>query len=239
MSPTIYVPFAIAVTLGAALPIRAQTGASKAVESSALAQDTAKVGGPATRTSAGHTRGLLGHATAAAAGAAKSAMKSERKRDAAEAALVAVGKANPGTLMLHEVLRMQERDHAQAAAAQAARQAHATAAMATATAQMSVGMAAIAEQVQSTSQPSIAAQGGSVQGDSTLAAARRQYTSLVARAASGDRRAADQLARFQREMSAAAPTLNALPASQQQAAYDVALRDALACATSGAACRTR
>jgi len=204
-----------------------------------LPQDTTRTARKSASRSAEHARGLVGRAAAAAASAAKSVKQSEAKQDAAQAALVVVGKANPGTLMLHEVLRMQERDHARAAAAQAARQAQANAVMATATAQMSAGMAAIAQQVQSTSGPSIAAPNGPVESDSALAASRAEYTRLAARAASGDRRAAHQLERFQREMSAAAPTLNALPASAQQAAYDAAVSDALACATSGKACRTR
>jgi hypothetical protein len=204
-----------------------------------LPPDTATTSRKSASLSPGRARGLVGRAAAAAASAAKSVKQSEAKQDVAQAALVAVAKANPGPVMLQEVLRMQERDHARAAAAQAARQAQANAAMATATAQMSAGMAAIAQQVQSTSRPSIAAPSGPVESDSAMTAARAEYTRLAARAASGDRRAAQQLERFQREMSAAAPTLSALPASEQQAAYDAALRNALACATSGKACRTR
>ncbi len=203
-----------------------------------LPQDTATTAHKSAP-SPGRARGLVGRAAAAAASAAKSVKQSEAKQDVAQAALVAVAKANPGTLMLHEVLRMQERDHARAAAAQAARQAQSNAAMATATALMSAGMAAIAQQVQSTSRSSIAAPNGPVESHSSMATVRTEYTRLAARAASGDRRAAHQLERFQREMSAAAPSLNALPGSEQQAAYDAALRDALACATSGKACRTR
>jgi hypothetical protein len=226
--------------LGLAIAMSGLGGAAARAQQlpTASPQDTAKTARN-TAPSSGRARGLFGRAAAAATSAAKSVKESEAKQDVAQAALVAVGKANPGTLMLHEVLRIQERDHARAAAAQAARQAQANAAMATATAQMSAGMAGIAEQVQSMSRPSIAAPNGPVESDSAMAVARAEYTRLAARAASGDRRAAHQLERFQREMSAAAPTLNALPASEQQVAYDAALRDALACATSGKPCRTR
>jgi hypothetical protein len=160
-------------------------------------------------------------ATAAAASAAKTVKSAGTKEDAAEAALLAVGKANPGTLMLEEVLRAQQRDHERAAAAQAARQANADAAMATATAQMTAGMAAIAQQLASTG-PSVPGATGAVGSDPEPAAARATSLQLAARAASGDRKAADQLARFQREMSAGATAANAL-----------------ACATNGKGCRTR
>jgi len=227
--------------LGLAIAMFGLSGANVRAQqvSTAVSQDTTTTARRSASLSPGHARGLVGRAAAAAASAAKSVKQSEAKQDVAQAALVAVGKANPGTLMLHQVLRMQERDHARATDAQAARQAQANAAMATATAQMSAGMAAIAQQVQSTSSPSIAAPSGPVESDSAMTAARAEYTRLAARAASGDRRAAHQLERFQREMSASAPTVNALSASEQQAAYDAALRDALACATSGKACRTR
>jgi hypothetical protein len=176
-------------------------------------------------------------AAAAATSAAKTVKSAGSKEDAAEAVLVAAGKGNPGTLMLEELLREQQRDHARAAAAQAAREAKADAAMATATSQMAAGMAAIAQQASAGS--SVAIPSAPLESDPELAAARTEYTRLVARAASGDRNAAKQLERFQRELSAAAPTLNALPASQQQGAYDVALREALACATTGKGCHTR
>jgi hypothetical protein len=141
-----------------------------------LPQDTATAARKRASLAPGRARGLVGRAAAAAASAAKSVKQSEAKQDMAQAALVAVGKANPGTLMLQEVLRMQERDHARAAAAQAARQAQANAAMATATAQMAAGMAAIAQQAQTTSRPSIPAPNGPVESDSAMAAARAEYT---------------------------------------------------------------
>jgi len=124
------------------------------------------------------------------------------------------------TPMLLEVLRAQQRDHERAAAAQVARRANTDAAMATATAQMSAGMAAIAQQLASTA-PSVA--GSPASGSTTeLAAAQAAYLQLAARAASGDRKTADQLAHVQREMSAGATAANAL-----------------ACATNGKGCRTR
>jgi len=159
-------------------------------------------------------------ATAVAASAAKTAKSVGTNEDAAQAALIVAGNANPGTLMLEEVLRAQQRDHERAAAAQAARQANTDAAMATATAQMSAGMAAIAQQLASTA-PSVA--GSPASGSTTeLAAAQAAYLQLAARAASSDRKAADQLTHVQREMSAGATAANAL-----------------ACATNGKGCRTR
>jgi len=217
---------------------QAQDTTHRTAEPSPAAVDSQKSTVATTSISTGRGHGLMKRATAAAVSAANTVKSTGTKEDAAEAALLAVGKANPGTLMLEEVLRAQQRDHARAAAAQAARQVNADAAMATATAQMSAGMAAIAQQLASTG-PSVSASAGSVESDPELAAARTAYMQLAARAASGDRKAADQLARFQREMGAAAPALNALPASQQQSAYGVALRDALACATNGKGCRTR
>lgn len=206
----------------------------RTTEPSPTAADSQKVAVATTSASTGRGRGLMKRATAAAASAAKTVKSVGGKEDAAEAVLIAAGKGNPSTLMIEELLREQQRDHARAAAAQAAREAKADAAMATATAQMSASIAAMS------TGPSIAdPAAASVESDPELAAARTAYTGLVARAASGDRNAARQLERFQRELTAAAPALNALPASQQQNAYGVALRDALACATSGKGCRTR
>jgi hypothetical protein len=210
----------------------------RTAEPSPAAADSQKSTVATTSISTGHGHGLMKRATAAAASAAKTVTSAGTKEDAAEAALLAVGKANPGTLMLEEVLRAQQRDRARAAASQATRQANADAAMATATAQMSAGMAAVAQQLASAG-PSVAGPAGSVESDPELAATRTAYMQLATRAASGDRKAADQLTRFQREMSVAALGINALPASQQQRAYGVALRDALACATSGKGCRAR
>ena len=169
---------------------------------------------------AGRGHGLMRRATAAAASAAKTVKSAGEKEGAAEAAMLVVGKANPGALMVEEVLRAQQRNQQQAAAAQATRQANADAAMATATAQMSAGMAAMAQQLASTA-PSVAGSTGSPS-DPDVAAVRAVYLQLAPRAASGDRKAADQLARFQREMSAGASAANAL-----------------ACATNGKGCRTR
>jgi len=169
---------------------------------------------------AGRGHNLMRRATAAAASAAKTVKNAGEKEGAAEAAMLVVGKANPGALMVEEVLRAQQRSQQQAAVAQATRQANTGAAMATATAQMAAGMAAMAQQLASTA-PSVAGSTGSPS-DPDAAAVRAVYLQLAPRAASGDRKAADQLARFQREMSAGATAANAL-----------------ACATNGKGCRAR
>jgi len=95
----------------------------RAIEPVTPAPDSEKVVAT-TSVSTGRGHGLMKRATAVAASAAKTIKNAGAKDDAAEAALLAVGTANPGTLMLEEVLRAQQRDHERAAAAQAARQAN-------------------------------------------------------------------------------------------------------------------
>ena len=184
------------------------------------ASDSEKTGIATTSVSAGRGHGLMRRATAAAASAAKTAKSAAEKEGAAEAAMLVVGKANPSALMLQEILRAQQRDQQRAVAAQATRQATTDAAMATATAQMSAGMAAMAQQLASTAPPAAGSAGSS--SDPDVAAVQAVYLQLAPRAASGDRKAADQLARFQREMSAGATAANALT-----------------CATTGKGCQKR
>ena len=192
----------------------------RAIEPVTPASDSEKGVVTTAPVSSGRGHGLMRRATAAAASAAKTVKAAEEKEGAAEAALLVVGKANPSALMLQEIVRAQQRDQQRAAAAQATRQANSDAAMATATAQMTAGMAAMAQQLASTA-PSVAGSTGSPS-DPDVAAVQAVYQQLAPRAASGDRKAADQLARFQREVSAGATAANAL-----------------ACASNGKGCRAR
>lgn len=97
-------------------------------------------------------------------------------------------------------------------------------------------MAALQQQMMA--QQALAAQ-ASVVPTSGMGAVEAEYTQLVLRAQGGDQTAVRQLTRFQYELSSAMLGLQSLAPDKQAAAYEAALRQAMACAKSGTGCRAR
>lgn len=97
---------------------------------------------------------------------------------------------------------------------------------------------AIAQAAQANAMRAGAAQSGPTPGLSPeMQRLQTEYAQLSMRAASGDAEAGQQLVRFAQEWSAQATRIATLPQAQQQAAYEVAMREALACAMTGTSCR--
>lgn len=176
-------------------------------------------------------RGLFGRAFSKAASVASNAATVVERttganQETAKTALLMAGKtANPGVLVLDQMLRMQREDHARAATTQAARESRINTATTrpplTTQAPMATGMMSVTDD------------------DSSSVAVQMECSRLAMHASSGDRTAADQLVRFQRELTAAIPAISAMSPSQQSTAYVSAMQSALVCVTRNQGCRAQ
>jgi len=104
--------------------------------------------------------------------------------------------------------------------------------------------ATAAQQMALYQQQMAAAQGNAMQAGPTpgtspeMQRLQAEYSQMMMRASAGDKVAGQQMTRFAQEWANAATRIQTLSPDKQQAAYEAAMRDAMACATTGKGCKT-